>query len=95
MAAELVALESNNTWTVMPLPAGKRAIGCKWVYKVKCNADGSLDKCKARLVAQGFTQQTEIDFLETFSPVAKLTSVRILLTNAAKKKLASSAIGHQ
>ncbi|MCH80915.1 copia protein [Trifolium medium] len=41
MAAELVALESNNTWTVMPLPAGKRAIGCKWVYKVKCNVDGS------------------------------------------------------
>lgn len=56
MAEELVALEANDTWTVQPLPPGKKSIECRWVYKVKCNADGSLDRYKARLVAQGFTQ---------------------------------------
>lgn len=84
MAEELAALEANNTWTVQTLPPGKITIGCKWVYKAKLKADGSLDRYKARLVAQGFTQQAGIDFQDTFSPVAKLTTVRLLLSIAAQ-----------
>lgn len=84
MAEELAALEANNTWTVQTLPPGKRTIGCKWVYKAKLKANGSLDRYKARLVAQGFTQQAGIDFQDIFSPVAKLTTVRLLLSIAAQ-----------
>ena len=83
MASEIAALEANQTWTITPLPLHKRAIGCKWVYKVKYNADGSLDRYKARLVAKGFTQQAGLDFIDTFSPVAKLTTVKTLLAISA------------
>lgn len=85
MQLELEALELNNTWSLVPLPKGKHTIGCKWVYKVKTNPDGSLDKHKARLVAKGYTQQAGIDFKDTFSPVAKLTTVRVHVALAAIK----------
>lgn len=85
MAEEIAALELNNTWTDQPLPPGKKSIGCRWLYKVKYKVDGTLDRYKARLVAQGVTQQAGIDFLDTFSPIAKLTIVRILLSLAAQK----------
>lgn len=85
MEEEIAALELNNTWTVQPLPLGKTSIGCRWLYKVKYKADGTLDRYKARLVAQGFIQQAGIDFLDIFSPIARLTTVRILLSLAAQK----------
>ena len=85
MHAELKALEANNTWVLTPLPEGKQPIGCKWVYKVKLKADGSLERYKARLVAKGYTQQEGLDYSETFSPVAKFASVRLLLAIAAVK----------
>ena len=85
MHIELAALEANDTWTLTSLPHGKNAIGCKWVYKVKLKADGSLERYKARLVAKGYTQQEGLDYSETFSPVAKFSTVRTLFAIASVK----------
>ena len=85
MAAEIVALEANNTWTLIALLADKKSIGCKWVYKIKYKADGSIQRHKARLVAKGFTQKDGIDYFETFSPVAKMVSIKVLLAMAASR----------
>ena len=82
---ELQALEDNKTWVVETLPEGKNVVGCKWVFTIKYNPDGSVERYKARLVAQGFTQQEGIDYMDTFSPVAKLTSVKFLLGCASAK----------
>ena len=83
MAAEISALEANHTWVLTPLPSHKKTIGCKWVYKVKYRFDGSIERYKARLVTKGFTQKEGLDYLETFSRVAKLVSVKSLLPIAA------------
>lgn len=82
MTIKMEALKKNSTWEMVPLPQGKKPVGCRWIYTIKYKADGSIDRYKARLVAKGYTQTYGIDFQETFAP-AKINTVRVLISLAA------------
>ena len=87
MEDELSSLKKNATYDLVKLPEGKRAIGCRWVFRIKRKIDGSIDRFKARLVAQGFSQKSGVDYFETFSPVARYDSIRAILSIASNKQM--------
>ena len=86
MKEELDALSKSHTWDLVTLPPRKFVVGCKWIYKIKTHSDGSIKRYKARLVAKGFTQEYGIDYEETFTLVALISSVRALLVVATISK---------
>ena len=86
MDEEIHAIEKNNTWELTDLPADKKPIGVKWVYKTKYKPNGEIDRFKARLVAKGYKQKPGIDYFEVFAPVARLDTIRMIISLSAQNK---------
>ncbi len=81
----MTTLDANVIWELVALPKDKKTIRCKWVYKVKHNAHGYVSRYKARLVAKGYAQIYGIDYEETYSLVAKMTTIKAIITMATTK----------
>ena len=92
MVEEMDVLHSTGTWDLVTLPAGKSHIGCRWVYTVKIGPDGGVDHLKARLVVKGYTQIYGFDYYDTFSPIAKMASIRLLFSMVAIEILAHVSV---
>ncbi|XP_028548752.1 uncharacterized protein LOC114579151 [Dendrobium catenatum] len=86
MTEEITALTNQHNWSLVPQPPNKPLLGCKWTFKTKLLPNGQVDRYKARLVALGYNQQFDINYTEIFSPVAKMPTIRLLLTIALNRK---------
>ncbi|KAL4561507.1 hypothetical protein LXL04_033674 [Taraxacum kok-saghyz] len=80
---EMSSILENNTWVLSNLPPGSKALGCKWIFKKKMNVDGTIDKFKARLVIQGFRQKPGVDYFDTYTPVVRISTIRLLIALAS------------
>ena len=87
MDNEMKSINSQNTWILKPLPDGKKLVGSRWIFKIKKNSDGEIARWKARFCAKGFTQVAGIDFHETYAPVAKMNSIRLILSIVTTENL--------
>ena len=87
MQQEIDSLQEHDVYELTELPRGRRAVGCKWVFKIKHNADGSIERYKARLVAQGYSQRYGVDYDETFSPVVRFESIRTVIALSVQRGL--------
>jgi hypothetical protein len=85
MDEKMAALNANATWELVTLPKNKKAIGCKWVYKVKHNVDGSVSRYKAILVAKGYARTYGINYEKTYNLVAKMTTIKVIIAMAPSK----------
>ena len=83
MKDEMKSMSSNGGWDLEDIPKGTKTVGCKWVYKIKRDSRGNVERFKARLVAKGFTQKEGIDYNETFSPVSCKNSFKIIMALVA------------
>ena len=81
----MTALLSNHTWTLVPPPSNGNVIGNRWVYKIKRNVDGTIERLKARLVARGYTQEYRVDYMDTFCLVVKPQTIRTILSVALSR----------
>ena len=86
MDEEIDAIERNETWELTKLPPKKQVIGVKWVYKTKCNAEGKIDRHKARLVVKGYKQQYDRDYDETYPPFTRMKIVHVVIAIVAQQK---------
>ena len=86
MLEEYSSIMKNDVWDVVPKSEGKSVVSSKWIYKIKHVADGNIQKFKARFVTWGFSQQEGVDYEETFAPVAKYTSIRVVLSIASEMR---------
>ena len=80
---EMDSIMGNGTWVLTDLTPGCKPLGCRWIFKKKMKSDGTIDKFKARLVVQGFRQKAGIDYFDTYAPVARITTIRLLIALAA------------
>ncbi|XP_075492405.1 putative mitochondrial protein AtMg00820 [Primulina tabacum] len=85
--SEMESILQNHTWELVNLHPGSKPLGCKWVFKRKMKSDGTIEKYKARLVIKGYHHREGLDYFDTYSPVSRITSIRVILVIAALRNL--------